>query len=612
MADVDFVDIAPRVGNYLLGEPTKQTSYEIRWGTHGSWCLNLESGLFYSFEEGQGGGVIWLIDYFNKSREEILNMYNPTKNINKPQKQYQTFSEEQMRALAKQSKVYLKYNNNFVVMRFDATHFIKQKYAPFYKENNVWTLKRPTGKMPIYFNNKEGVVIINEGEKATIGCSALYEGGIATWHGGVNSWQKCDWQPLANKNILIWPDNDEPGKTCAAQLQDYLQKNYSCNVAIATVPASFNDKDDLYDAYKNNLLSAQDLLNIVNTAQYEVPRSNLNLRKVSELINDISEPEWVIEDVMEKDSVMEIYGAPKSGKSFIAIDMAICASLGIDWHGHKCTQTPIIYLAGEGQRGIARRVQAWKHYYDKDVNNAKLFISDRGIRFLDEDDHANLVNHINDIKKVFGNIGAIFVDTLARNFGAGNENSTEDMNKFIEKVDALKNEFNCCVNLIHHTGHMASGRARGSSVLPAAVDAEFAVKRAKDTSDEMKVEFTQTLIKDGKPINPKYFKFVEIDLILLNGLTSGVLAAIDKSEYFNKEDSAIDETALLISELQKAKADKENVDPINIWVKQIDIINASEIKESAVKQRLKRLRENDKVHYEERKGYQSKNYDDIK
>ena len=65
MNEVDFIQLAPQIGKQLLGNPTKETTNEIRWGTHGSWCLNLETGLFYSFEEDQGGGVIWLIDYFN-------------------------------------------------------------------------------------------------------------------------------------------------------------------------------------------------------------------------------------------------------------------------------------------------------------------------------------------------------------------------------------------------------------------------------------------------------------------------------------------------------------------------------------------------------------------
>ena len=77
MREVNFVELAPRVGLHLLGKPTKESSTEYRWGTNGSWCLNLETGLFFSFELDEGGGVIWLIDHFNQNRNDILNMYSP-------------------------------------------------------------------------------------------------------------------------------------------------------------------------------------------------------------------------------------------------------------------------------------------------------------------------------------------------------------------------------------------------------------------------------------------------------------------------------------------------------------------------------------------------------
>lgn len=607
MRDVNFVQLAPQVGLHLLGKPTKQTSMEYRWGTNGSWCLNLETGLFFSFELDEGGGVIWLIDHFNQNRNDILNMYNPE--VHQEQKTYKQYTYVQMQELAKQSEIILKYTNNFVVMRFPATHFIKQKYAPFCKEGEAWYLKRPEGLMPIYYKEADGAIIINEGEKATIGCNQLYDGPTATWHGGVNSWKKANWSPIFNKNIIIWPDNDEAGFKCANELSEYLTEN-NCKVQIAKIPKSFNDKDDLYDAYKRADYNKDTFKEYLESSVSKPQKPSLVLRKISDLIANIQEPEWIIEDIMEKDSVIDIYGAPKSGKSFIAIDMALCSSLGIPWQTHKTEQTPIIYLAGEGQRGIARRVQAWEHYYGHSLYDSKMFVSDRGVRFLDEKDHQNLINHIRQVADEFGDIGCLYVDTLARNFGAGNENSTEDMNKFIERVDHLKSEFGCCIALVHHTGHSSSGRARGSSVLPAAVDAEFAVKRPKDEGEEMKVEFTQTLIKDGKPMGPKYFKFKEIDLINYPGMTSGVLV---KTEYdiFKEEDSKIDETIIVIAEIQAQRAAAENLDPISIWVTQKEIINASDLKDSTVKQRIKRLKEAGKIYYEQGKGYQAKKYDVI-
>ena len=612
MREVNFVELAPRVGLHLLGKPTKESSTEYRWGTNGSWCLNLETGLFFSFELDEGGGVIWLIDHFNQNRNDILNMYSP--DINDipatETKTYKQYNQQQMRSLAQEAVVLLKYTDSFVVMRFADNHSIKQKYAPFCKQGDNWFLKRPEGLMPIYYKEADGPIVISEGEKATLGANQLYDGPTATWHGGVNSWKKADWSPIYGKDIIIWPDNDEAGFKCANELSEYLTEN-KCSVQIAKVPEALNDKDDLYDAYHNNIFSKESFKDYLDTEVSKPKKPSLVLRKISDLIANIQEPEWIIEDIMEKDSVIDIYGAPKSGKSFIAIDMALCSSMGIPWQSHKTVQTPIIYLAGEGQRGIARRVQAWEHYYGHDLNNAQMFVSDRGVRFLDEKDHQNLIDHIKQVADEFGDIGCLYVDTLARNFGAGNENSTEDMNKFIERVDHLKSEFSCCISLIHHTGHSSSGRARGSSVLPAAVDAEFAVKRPKDEGEEMKVEFTQTLIKDGKPMNPKYFKFKEIDLINYPGMTSGVLVKTEYDE-FKEEDSKIDETIIVIAEIQAERAVAENVDPINIWVTQKEIINKqTDLKESTVKQRVRRLKEAGKIYYEQGKGYQAKKYDNI-
>ena len=53
----------------------------------------------------------------------------------------------------------------------------------------------------------------------------------------------------------------------------------------------------------------------------------------------------------------------------------------------------------------------------------------------------------------------IVIDTLARNFGAGNENSTEDMNRFVASIDRyLREEFGSAILLVHHTGHAIHAR----------------------------------------------------------------------------------------------------------------------------------------------------------
>jgi len=44
MTNEDWASIAKTVGLELLGEPKSETSTEVRWGTHGSFCLNKQTG----------------------------------------------------------------------------------------------------------------------------------------------------------------------------------------------------------------------------------------------------------------------------------------------------------------------------------------------------------------------------------------------------------------------------------------------------------------------------------------------------------------------------------------------------------------------------------------
>jgi hypothetical protein len=106
----------------------------------------------------------------------------------------------------------------------------------------------------------------------------------------------------------------------------------------------------------------------------------------------------------------------------------------------------------------------------------------------------------------------IIIDTLARNFGGGNENSTEDMSLFIQHIDRhLRERFHCTVLIVHHTGLASTERGRGSSALKAAVDTEFAMKRDNDL-----IRFSCTKMKDAPHPSEKVFMIEQIDLGIVN------------------------------------------------------------------------------------------------
>ncbi len=83
-----------------------------------------------------------------------------------------------------------------------------------------------------------------------------------------------------------------------------------------------------------------------------------------------------------------------------------------------------------------------------------MFISKQPAQFMDEN-HAKIVSEaIRNLSIAHGKPALIVIDTLARNFGGGDENKTQDMNKFIFSIDMyIRLPFSCCVLIVYHTGH---------------------------------------------------------------------------------------------------------------------------------------------------------------
>lgn len=60
----------------------------------------------------------------------------------------------------------------------------------------------------------ENTILLVEGEKAAQAGAQKTESEkltVTTWIGGAKAIDKTDWQPLAGRKVILWPDNDEPG-----------------------------------------------------------------------------------------------------------------------------------------------------------------------------------------------------------------------------------------------------------------------------------------------------------------------------------------------------------------------------------------------------------------
>jgi KaiC/GvpD/RAD55 family RecA-like ATPase len=208
-----------------------------------------------------------------------------------------------------------------------------------------------------------------------------------------------------------------------------------------------------------------------------------------------TEPDFVIHDLFERDSLALLFGDPGCGKSFLAIELAACVASGADFHGKATKQGPVVYLAGEGHNGIARRVKAWEIAREADLSNKPLFFSKQPARFLDAA-HAEIVaTAVDEIARKHGAPALIVVDTLARSFDGGDENATKDMSSFIAALDRLRARYaGCTILIVHHSGHGDKSRARGAMALKGALDTEYRVDKRGAA-----IQVTNTKSKDAPP-----------------------------------------------------------------------------------------------------------------
>lgn len=235
-------------------------------------------------------------------------------------------------------------------------------------------------------------------------------------------------------------------------------------------------------------------------------------------------PEYLIADLIETETLGLVFGDPGCGKSFVATDMGLSVATGTPFHGRKVKQGAVYLIAGEGHNGLTRRFAAWAKHNGVSIKSAPLFMSNRPAQFLDHESATAVAEAVRQLAAQHGNPALILIDTLARNYGPGDENSTSDMGAFIAVIDDLKAQFpGCTVLIVHHSGHGDKQRARGAMALKGALDCEYRVEKADSL-----IRLVNTKMKDAEPPNPLAFDLTGVDLG--SGASSAVLVETDAPE----------------------------------------------------------------------------------
>lgn len=210
-------------------------------------------------------------------------------------------------------------------------------------------------------------------------------------------------------------------------------------------------------------------------------------------IKDMPPLEYLVDRHIPKAGLAFLYGKPGSGKSFLALDIALHVAWGMpDWHGDEIRAAHkgrVLYIAGEGSTGTPARVKAWEHGRFLPIGReARLTFLLQAVNFLAADKIRELI----DALKSSGHeaFDLIIVDTVSRAVAGADENAAKDLSLFVENCNLLQRTFRSSVLAIHHPDKQGKGM-RGSGATEGGADAILRLERssreyARLTSEKQK------------------------------------------------------------------------------------------------------------------------------
>jgi len=205
--------------------------------------------------------------------------------------------------------------------------------------------------------------------------------------------------------------------------------------------------------------------------------------------------DWVIQNLFSAGSISLLVGDPKSGKTYAALDAAVCVVLGEPWLS-LATQAGNVLLVDEenGPRRMALRVGACLRGHGIDDPATPLFyISLARFNLLTGEDADLLRDAIIDTDARF-----VVIDALVDVMPGGDENAAGDVHRVFMGLRTIAAETDAAILVIHHTNK--AGGYRGSSAMFGAVDALLTLKKT-----DKYFKFNLTASHDCEP-----FKFAAV------------------------------------------------------------------------------------------------------
>lgn len=248
------------------------------------------------------------------------------------------------------------------------------------------------------------------------------------------------------------------------------------------------------DACDNWLLINGEPWNKVSQREYmenkqkQSTHTNSNVMGVGEFLSELKPPCYVWQGVAEKDCLYAITANPGSGKTAIALLMALSMTQGVPLHNRKTMQSKVLYLCGENPNDVKRRFKVLLDSRGLSVEQLKdkIFFTRRPFNIDDDKAREDFLQDA----ALHAPYDSVFIDTVPAHSGVEEENANAQQQKLAQALRSMGESLGqpCIFALMHPVKDAKRDNLlpRGGSSFTGSIDGVICIwKPSKQSPSEM-------------------------------------------------------------------------------------------------------------------------------
>ncbi|MDQ3547998.1 MAG: AAA family ATPase [Chloroflexota bacterium] len=297
----------------------------------------------------------------------------------------------------------------------------------------------------------ERLIYVCEGEKDA---DALHmEGQYATTNvGGAGNWREEYNMTLAERHVVILPDNDDAGRAHAERLVDEL-RGHAATISVVQLPG-LPDKGDVSDwLAAGGTVAELEVLAwdsaIAEQAAPERSGSRLITRNLADVVPE--EVTWLWKGWLPRGKLSLVGGHPGDGKSTLTTAMAAILSTSGTWpDGSQAPQGGTLFLLAEDSLGDTVRPRLDQH-----GANLLRIEAIEAVRQADGSERAfTLSEHLAELEQRMAEQGTalLVIDPLSAFLTARNRNDDGDIRDVLTPLGKLAERCNVAILGVMHVG----------------------------------------------------------------------------------------------------------------------------------------------------------------